>query len=142
MIHPDLAMALARGRMDDLRRDADRHALGRHPRQPVHVAATECAVMLRLADAIQDGQAIARLAALDESSIPAGPVLLAFLDGEVFAALSLTDGHVIADPLHRTAYLVDLLHAHGRQLERPSRMSRAWRSQSFSVLGAQLSEHR
>jgi hypothetical protein len=135
-------MALARGRMDDLRRNADRHVLARHPRQPLHVAGTEHAVTLRLAAAIQDGDVIARLAALDESSIPAGPVLLAFLDGEALAALSLTDGHVIADPFHRTAYLVDLLHAHGRQLERPSRMSRASRSQSFSVLGAQLSEHR
>lgn len=142
MTHPDLMMALARSRMDDLRRSAGHCIPKQRLRQPQRVDATENAVTLRLAVAIQDDQAIGRLAALDDSRIPAAPVLLALVDGMPLAALSLTDGRLIADPFHRTAHLVDLLRARARQLKRMGRMRRRWRSRSLTPLGAQLSEHR
>jgi hypothetical protein len=59
-----------------------------------------------------DHTALARLAALDSASFPAGPLLVAELDGELSAALSLHDGTSIADPFRPTAAIVALLRAH------------------------------
>ena len=60
-----------------------------------------------------DRDPLARLAALDSAAgLPAAPVLLAEVDEELRAALSLTDRSVIADPFFPTQHLVVLLHAH------------------------------
>ena len=59
-----------------------------------------------------DHQALARLAALDSAVIPAEPLLVAEMDGEMSAALSLRDGTSIADPFRPTADVVALLRAH------------------------------
>jgi hypothetical protein len=64
-----------------------------------------------------DAEALARLAALDSSEPPANPLLVAEVDGELHAALSLSDGSVIADPFHSTAAIAELLRARARQLE-------------------------
>ena len=48
---------------------------------------------------------------------PAGRVLVAEVDGELLAAISLDDGAVVADPFEPTAALVELLRARARQLE-------------------------
>jgi hypothetical protein len=56
-----------------------------------------------------DGRTLTRLAALDSAEVPAGPILVAEVDGEAQAALSLRDGRVVADPFERTAELVSLL---------------------------------
>lgn len=53
--------------------------------------------------------ALIRLAGLDSAEVPAGPVMLAEVAGEVRAAVSLSDRTVIADPFHPTAPLVQLL---------------------------------
>lgn len=50
-----------------------------------------------------------RLAALDSAEVPAGPLLLALVDGHARAAVSVADGSAIADPFHPTAAIVDLL---------------------------------
>ena len=63
-----------------------------------------------------DAAAVARLAALDSAEPPAAPLLLAEVEGELLAAISLPDGAVIADPFHRTRELVDLLRARAAQL--------------------------
>ena len=52
-----------------------------------------------------------RLASLDSAPVPPGPLLLAERDGELRAALSLSDGRAVADPFHPTAAIVDLLAA-------------------------------
>ncbi len=71
-----------------------------------------------------DGPALARLAALDSTSVPLGPVLLAEVDGRPRAALSINDDRVIGDPFARTAELVDLLRLHARALaERDERVA-------------------
>jgi hypothetical protein len=63
-----------------------------------------------------DEIAVARLAALDSADrIPATPLLLAEVDGELRAALSLRDGSSIADPFHRTLHIVALLRVHAAQ---------------------------
>jgi hypothetical protein len=63
-----------------------------------------------------DALPLLRLAALDSSGPPAPPALVAEVDGELRAALSLRDGGVVADPFRRTQALVDLLHARAAQL--------------------------
>jgi hypothetical protein len=63
-----------------------------------------------------DALPLLRLAALDSSQPPSQPALVAEVDGELRAALSLRDGGVISDPFHRTQALVDLLHARAAQL--------------------------
>jgi len=59
-----------------------------------------------------DALAIARLAALDCAGIPRGPLVVAEVDGELRAAMSISDFTAIADPFHRTLELVALLRDH------------------------------
>ncbi|QEC50484.1 hypothetical protein FSW04_24825 [Baekduia soli] len=63
-----------------------------------------------------DAAALARLAALDSARVPAGPLLLAEVDGALCAAVALHDGSAIADPFRPTVALLELLHGRVRQL--------------------------
>ena len=45
-----------------------------------------------------DASALERIAALDSSHTPAEPVLVAEVDGDLHAAISLQDGAIVADP--------------------------------------------
>jgi hypothetical protein len=63
-----------------------------------------------------DAEALARLAALDSSAPPPMPALLAEVGGRPWAALSLLDGSVVADPFHPTVALIHLLRARAEQL--------------------------
>ena len=68
-----------------------------------------------------DLHALARLAALDSAAgVPAGPLLLAEVDDELRAALSLTDDSVIADPFFPTVHLVALLRARAAAMAQTS----------------------
>jgi hypothetical protein len=62
-----------------------------------------------------DNQRLWRLAALDDRRAPAGPALLAYVDGELRAAVGLVDGRAVADPFHPTAELVEMLRIQARQ---------------------------
>ena len=59
-----------------------------------------------------DEFAVRRLAALDDRPSLKGHVLLAEQAGELRAAISLTDGRVVANPFAPTAELVDVLRIH------------------------------
>ncbi|MGH2891607.1 MAG: hypothetical protein ACRDNJ_18495, partial [Solirubrobacteraceae bacterium] len=59
-----------------------------------------------------DELALARVAALDSAPVPPAPLLVAEVDGELRAVLSLRDGSAVADPFHPTAELITLLRAH------------------------------
>ena len=60
-----------------------------------------------------DERALIRLAALDSAAgVPPRPLLVAEVDGELSAALSLSDDTSIADPFRPTADIVALLRAH------------------------------
>ena len=61
-----------------------------------------------------DAPRLWRLAALDDRRAPHGPALLAYVDGELRAALGLVDGHAVADPFHPTADIVDILRLRAR----------------------------
>jgi hypothetical protein len=70
-----------------------------------------------------DELALFRLATIDSSEAPTRPLLLAEVDGELRAALSLSDGNAIADPFHPSAAIVELLRRHASSLE-PTHTSR------------------
>ena len=53
-----------------------------------------------------DEAALGRLAALDSAAVPAAPLLVAELDGELRAALSLVSSELIADPFRPTLAVV------------------------------------
>ena len=56
-----------------------------------------------------DEFAVRRLAALDSAFPPTGEVLLAEMDGELWAALSTDTGAAVADPFRPSHDLVELL---------------------------------
>jgi hypothetical protein len=62
-----------------------------------------------------DAAAVERLAALDSARAPRGEVMLVLADGRPVAALSLDDGHVVADPFRRTVEAVALLRLRAKQ---------------------------
>jgi hypothetical protein len=66
--------------------------------------------------ATADTAALQRLAALDSRRLPAGPHLLAEVDGRAVAALALRDDGVVADPFAYTATVVELLRRRAGQL--------------------------
>ena len=74
------------------------------------------------------------LAELDSARPLSGPALVALVDDEAWAAVSLEDSRVIADPFRPTASALALLRVRAAQLlgERPARRwaireRRAWR---------------
>jgi hypothetical protein len=79
-----------------------------------------------------DTAALRRLATLDSKPVPAGPLLVAEVAGELWAAVSVTnEGPPIADPFRYTAELVTLLRERAHRLARgphrppaPQRMPR------------------
>jgi hypothetical protein len=72
-----------------------------------------------------DELALVRLAALDSAEgPPPAPRVVAEVDGELRAALSLRDGSAIADPFFATADIIALLRAHAAASARPARPRR------------------
>lgn len=72
-------------------------------------------VTVRLAE-YSDAAALVRLAALDDTRVPDGPVLVAEAGHQAVAALPLHGGRAIADPFRRTTALVEMLDLRARQL--------------------------
>jgi hypothetical protein len=136
MSHRYVHMLLARARTDDLYRDAavarpapeTRRAANTRPSASARgqrrsglvseLATPEQAVTLRPYSADDRGP-LARLAALDSSTPPPQPVVVAQVGGELRVALSLDDGTLVADPFHLTGGVADLLRAYARQLDLP-----------------------
>ena len=71
------------------------------------------ALTIRRAD-LADLAALDRLATLDSATAPAGDVLVAEVAGELWAALEIDSGAVIADPFRPSGELVELLRLHAR----------------------------
>ncbi len=72
-------------------------------------------VELRLADA-GDAHVVARLAELDSARELEGPVLLALLDGDAVAGMSLREGRVVANPFVPANQAVALLRLRAEHL--------------------------
>jgi len=76
-----------------------------------------------------DADALDRLAQLDSRRAPRGAVLVAEVAGDLWAAVSIDDGHAVADPFRPTGELVALLVERSRQLRRAQRLThvpRVW----------------
>ena len=101
----------AREHVRDLRRAASRQHRPDSGETPV------TRVTLRYA-AAADAERLRRLAELDSAVAPAGPVLVAEIDGRLRAALPLDGSAPIADPFHRGAELIELLRLRAAQLAR------------------------
>jgi hypothetical protein len=72
----------------------------------------------------EDVEALHRLAQRDSRPVPEGELLIALVDGEPRAAISLASGETIADPFHRTEELVGMLTLRGSRLRGESRQRR------------------
>jgi hypothetical protein len=81
------------------------------------VTGAESTVTIRYARP-DDALSLLDLAALDSSSAPRGVVLVAEVEGRLWAALSLEDGHAIADPFRPSGELSFLLAERARQIAR------------------------
>ena len=80
-----------------------------------------------------DDRTITRLAALDSTRPFTGDALIAEIDGEPRAAMSMLTGKVVADPFARTAELVDMLEVHRRALAaREARAQHAHATPAFA----------
>jgi hypothetical protein len=73
-----------------------------------------------------DEPALDRLAQLDSSRTPRGAVMVAEVNGELWAALSLDDSHAVSDPFHSSAEALWMVaeRARGLRRERRGRMQR------------------
>jgi drug/metabolite transporter (DMT)-like permease len=64
----------------------------------------------------RDAAGLARLAARDSAPVPSGALLVAEVDGELWAALPLAGGVAVADPFHPTTDLLEMLVLRAAQL--------------------------
>jgi hypothetical protein len=82
-----------------------------------------------------DLEALRRLAQRDTARMLEGPAMIAQVDGELRAALSMTTGSVIADPFHHTAELVEMLRLHAGHGHRASENGRG-QSNGWRITGS------
>jgi hypothetical protein len=87
---------------------------------PIQSAPTIADVTIRYAGN-GDAEALAVLAALDSSRAPRGEVIVAEVTGELWAAISLDDGHAVATPFRPSGELTFLLAERARELNRATR---------------------
>ncbi len=66
-----------------------------------------------------DAFALRRLATIDSAAPPTGDVLLAEVDSELWAAVSVDTGTAIADPFRPSGDLVDLLRFRAERIAGP-----------------------
>jgi hypothetical protein len=79
-----------------------------------------------------DADAVERLAQLDSSHVPTGPVLVGEVGRELWAAISLDDYSLVSDPFRPSGEIAFLLVERARQMRReqsgPGRLARAFAS--------------
>jgi hypothetical protein len=113
----------------DLHRAANERRIGRaglpRRRGSAAVSSTTPAAAVRFAYPDEAGT-LRRLAQLDDAPELAGEILVATIDADVVAALSLEDGRVVANPFVLTSDAVELLRRSATALTGPRR--RRWRS--------------
>jgi hypothetical protein len=123
---PRLTLEGVEALVADLRRNADsRRLVGRAAANDPEPALDAAAITVRRA-APEDATGLARLAQIDSGRAPAGPALVAEVDGELLAALPLAGGRALADPFRPTGELVRLLELRAAQLNGGGRRRR-WR---------------
>jgi hypothetical protein len=121
MSHPELSMRIAQARTDELRRRAATPRWTGSTSGATEPTGTVAPLTIRFVDS-QDRRALAALAELDSSEPLELPVLVAELQGELRAALSMADARVIADPFHPATELIELLRTRGQELAADPRL--------------------
>ena len=83
----------------------------------------------------RDAAAIERLAQLEGMRTPDGDLLVAEVDGEVWAAVELGGGAVIADPFRPSGAIADLLRVRFARLNgrAPGRGFRSWLARADAI---------
>jgi hypothetical protein len=106
--------------------------LAHHPRTPGVGAGPQLAAPeLTIRPARDsDARALQRLAELDSQQVLTGPLLVALVAGEPWAAMQVSGEAAIADPFRPTADIVEILHTRAAQLRGRSR--RPLRPQRFA----------
>jgi hypothetical protein len=94
-------------------------------RGPIQSVPTSADVVIRHARPDEAG-ALAELAQLDSSRVPRGNVIVADVKGELWAAVSLDDGHAVATPFRPSGELTFHLSERARELRGAGR-DRTWR---------------
>jgi hypothetical protein len=104
-----------------------RAELGRFRRgaEQARSAASEREIVIRLA-VPDDDMSLARLFALDSQEPRRGAWLLCEVDGQLAAAVRVSDGRVVADPFRRTSELIELLRVRARHLGGARRRRARW----------------
>ena len=120
-----LSGSLIEARPDEIHRDARREAAALESACSSRPASVPV-VTIRVYSP-SDASALKRLAPLDSSHVSAGPFSLAEIGGELRAALSLTDGAILADPSYPTAAFLHLLVIRAPQVrgDRPAQRRRS-----------------
>jgi hypothetical protein len=83
--------------------------------EPVTAYRRSSPVTLRMATP-SDAPEIGTLAELDEAPVPPAPLLVAFVGAELWVAMSLSTGAVIADPFRPSSDVAALVRERARQL--------------------------
>jgi hypothetical protein len=110
---------LARTRRDELRRGDGLRSLRAQARASLRVAPEDAGVQITIRQSWpDDAAALERLAQLDSRPVPRAPALIAEVDGELRAALSLHDGATISHPFRVTTGALQLLATRAGQLSR------------------------
>jgi hypothetical protein len=96
---------------------------------PVQLTPVDARVTFRHARP-DDTEALIELAQLDSSRVPRGDVIVADAGGELWAAVSLEDGHAVANPFRPSGELTWSLMERARDLNRELRAKphRTWRA--------------
>lgn len=96
---------------------------------PVQLTPVDTRVHFRYA-VPADAAALTELAQLDSSRAPRGDVIVADAGGELWAAVSLEDGHAVANPFRPSGELTWRLMERARELNRTSggTPGRSWRT--------------
>lgn len=120
-MHPEFSQMA----MVENQRDLDRRVQGAYLERavPEVPSGPSEAVALRLCR-VADDETLERLAILEGRPAPAGRYVVAEVDGEVVAAVSLASGSVLADPFRPTGHLLPLLELRASQLAPEARRSR------------------
>jgi hypothetical protein len=89
-------------------------------RGPIQSVPTSADVVVRYARP-DEADALAALAQLDSSRAPRGDVIVADVQGELWAAVSVDDGHAIANPFRPSGELTFRLSERAREIHAAGR---------------------
>src|SRR4051812_20897009 len=92
-------------------------AQANRPKEPAMIATHDSTILIRRASD-DDAPALRRLAQLDGARLPDGDLLVAEADGEIRAALRVSDSAYVADPFFPSRTLVGMLDARAKAIRR------------------------